>query len=72
MTTTSVACHLKVETMVADVNPNAIAWAYKVTIYDAIYVALAEQAGCPSIMADEIMLKNYGSSHRHTLARTGL
>jgi len=57
MTTTSAACHLKVETKVADVNPNAIAWAYKVTIYNAIYVALAEQLGYPLITADELMVK---------------
>ena len=57
MTTTSVACHSKVETKVVDVNPNAIAWAYKVTIYNAIYVALAEQLGYPLITADELMVK---------------
>ena len=37
---------------------NAIAWAYKITIYDALYVALAEQVGYPLITADEIMIKN--------------
>ena len=36
---------------------NAIAWAYKVTIYDALYVALAEQLGYPLITADEVMIK---------------
>jgi predicted nucleic acid-binding protein len=36
---------------------NAIAWAYKVTIYDALYVALAEQVGYPLITADEVMVK---------------
>ena len=36
---------------------NAIAWAYKITIYDALYVALAEQVGYPLITADEIMTK---------------
>jgi predicted nucleic acid-binding protein len=35
---------------------NAIAWAYKITIYDALYVALAEQAGYPLITADEKMV----------------
>jgi predicted nucleic acid-binding protein len=35
---------------------NAIAWAYKITIYDAIYVALAEQVGYPLITADEAMI----------------
>ena len=37
---------------------NAIAWAYKITIYDAVYVALAEQVGYPLITADEVMVKN--------------
>jgi len=36
---------------------NAIAWAYKVTIYDALYVALAELLGYPLITADELMVK---------------
>jgi len=36
---------------------NAIAWAYKITIYDALYVALAEQVGYPLITADEVMMK---------------
>ena len=36
---------------------NAIGWAYKITIYDAIYVALAEQVGYPLITADPAMTK---------------
>ena len=36
---------------------NAIAWAYKITIYDALYVALAEKVGYPLITADEAMVK---------------
>ena len=40
--------------MVAD---DAIARAYKITIYDALYVALAEQVGYPLITADEVMVK---------------
>jgi predicted nucleic acid-binding protein len=35
---------------------NAIAWAYKITIYDALYVALAEQLGYPLITSDEAMV----------------
>jgi hypothetical protein len=57
MATTSAGCHLNLETKVADVNPNAIAWAYKVTINDAIYVALSEQVGYPLITADKVMMK---------------
>ena len=51
---------LNLETKSADVNllrkANAIAWAYKITIYDALYVALAEQVGYPLITADERMV----------------
>lgn len=36
---------------------NAIAWAYKITIYDALYVGLAEQVGYPLITADEKMIE---------------
>ncbi len=36
---------------------NAIAWAYKVSIYDALYVALAEHVGYPLITADDVMVK---------------
>jgi predicted nucleic acid-binding protein len=36
---------------------NAIAWAYKITIYDALYVALAEQLGYPLITSDEAMVR---------------
>jgi predicted nucleic acid-binding protein len=36
---------------------NAIAWAYKITIYDALYVALAEQVGYPLITSDEAMIR---------------
>jgi len=36
---------------------NAIAWAYKIAMYDAVYVALAEQLGFPLLTADEDLLK---------------
>ncbi len=52
---------LNLETRAGDVNllrkANAIAWAYKITLYDALYVALAEQVGYPLITADEVMVK---------------
>jgi predicted nucleic acid-binding protein len=52
---------LNLETKSAEVGllrkANAIAWAYKITIYDALYVALAEQVGYPLITADEVMVK---------------
>jgi predicted nucleic acid-binding protein len=52
---------LNLETKSADINllrkANAIAWAYKVTVYDALYVALAEQVGYPLITADDVMIK---------------
>jgi predicted nucleic acid-binding protein len=51
--------HLEIGPGDADVlrKTNAIAWAYKITIYDALYVALAEQVGHPLITADEVMVK---------------
>ena len=52
---------LHLETKAPDVDllrkANAIAWAYKITIYDALYVALGEQVGYPLITADEVMVK---------------
>ncbi len=52
---------LHLEINAGDINvlrkTNAIAWAYKITIYDALYVALAEQMGYPLITADEAMVK---------------
>jgi predicted nucleic acid-binding protein len=52
---------LHLETRPAEVDllrkANAIAWAYKITIYDALYVAVAEQVGYPLITADEVMVK---------------
>jgi predicted nucleic acid-binding protein len=51
--------HLEMKSADTDVlrKANAIAWAYKITIYDALYVALAEQIGSPLITADEAMLR---------------
>jgi predicted nucleic acid-binding protein len=51
--------HLEIRSADVDVlrKANAIAWAYKITIYDALYVALAEQVGYPLITADEVMVK---------------
>jgi predicted nucleic acid-binding protein len=50
--------HLQTKPLEFDLvrKANAIAWAYKVTIYDALYIALAEQAGYPLITADEAMI----------------
>ena len=36
---------------------NAIAWAYKIAVYDAAYVALAESVGFPLLTVDEVLLK---------------
>ncbi len=36
---------------------NAVAWAYKLTWYDAVYVALAEVLGFPCVTADEALLR---------------
>jgi predicted nucleic acid-binding protein len=36
---------------------NAIAWAYKIAAYDAVYVALAEAVGFPLLTADNVLLK---------------
>ncbi len=58
--------HLQVKPADFDLfrKANAIAWAYKITIYDALYVALAEQLGYPLITADEAMLKKM---HGHSI-----
>lgn len=35
----------------------AIAWGYRVALYDAVYVALAELLGYPFVTADEALIK---------------
>jgi predicted nucleic acid-binding protein len=51
--------HLRVLPIEFDllIHANAIAWIYAITIYDALYVALAEQLGIPLITADDVMTK---------------
>ncbi len=51
--------HLQVERLGWDLlrKANAIAWAYRVAVYDAAYVALAEIQGFPLITADDALLK---------------
>lgn len=44
---------------------NALSWKYRLTMYDALYLAVAEQTGAPLITADEQMLKQLQG---HTLA----
>jgi predicted nucleic acid-binding protein len=36
---------------------NAIAWAYNLTWYDGVYVALAEVLGYPLVTADEALMR---------------
>jgi len=36
---------------------NAIAWAYNITWYDAVYVALADILGYPCVTADDTLLR---------------
>ena len=37
---------------------NAIAWAYKIAMYDATYIGLAEIVGFPFVTADEALMRN--------------
>ena len=36
---------------------NAVAWAYNLTWYDAVYVAVAESLGFPMVTADESLVR---------------
>lgn len=51
--------HLDVQALSWDLlrKANAIAWAYKIAVYDATYVALAEAMGFPLLTADEELVK---------------
>ncbi len=53
------ALHLQVERLSGDLlrKANAIAWAYKLAVYDAAYVALAELQGFPLITADDALIR---------------
>ncbi len=50
---------LQIERHTQDVlrKTNAVAWAYNLTWYDAIYVALAEILGFPCVTADDALLR---------------
>jgi predicted nucleic acid-binding protein len=37
---------------------NAIAWAYRIAVYDATYIALAEVVGFPLLTADEALVRD--------------
>lgn len=65
--------HLEIKPPDYDVlrKSNAVAWAYKITIYDALYVALAEQMGYPFITADEAMIRKL-TGHSIVVPLSGL
>ncbi len=50
---------LQVEPMDWDLlrKATAIAWAYRIALYDAAYIAVAERLGFPFLTADEALLK---------------
>lgn len=51
--------HLDIQPLSWDLlrKANAIAWAYKIAVYDATYVALAEAVGFPLLTADEALIR---------------
>lgn len=51
--------HLDVQPLSWDLlrKADAIAWAYKIAVYDAAYVAQSEAVGFPLLTADEALLK---------------
>ena len=51
--------HLEIHQLSWDLlrKVNAIAWAYRIAVYDATYIALAEVVGFPLLTADEGLLK---------------
>lgn len=53
------ALHLEVRSAEWDLlrKANAISWAYRTTLYDAVYVALAEQVGFPLLTSDAQLLR---------------
>lgn len=48
-----------------------IAWRYRVTLYDAAYVALAEHLGFPFLTADEVLSKQM-KGHRLVISLRGM
>jgi predicted nucleic acid-binding protein len=49
----------------------AIACAHKITIYDALYVSLAEQLGHPLITADDAIVRKH-KGHSIVVSLSGL
>lgn len=51
--------HLEVKPIEFDLlhKANMIAWTHSITVYDALYVALAVQLGFPFITSDDMIIK---------------